>query len=176
MKKVAVGSKNKPKMEAVRAAFEKVWPEEAWEVVGVEVESGVGSQPMSDEEAITGARNRARQALQAENSDYGVGIEGGIHQTAGTHFAFGWMVIVDKNRKEGIGSSIRMRVPPRAIDIIQDGKELGDADDVLFGKSDSKHREGFFGLMSKNLITRSSGYTDGVIVALTRFIHPHLFE
>ena len=50
--KVAVCSTNPVKIEATRQAFAKVWPKEKWEIISVEVESGVSNQPMSDKESI----------------------------------------------------------------------------------------------------------------------------
>lgn len=176
MKKVAVGSKNPRKLESVELAFKEVWPEEKWEIVGIDSQSGVSNQPMSDEESITGARNRARHAIKEAKSDFGVGLEGGLQKIGPHHFQCGWMVVIDKNGKEGIGSSIKMNTPRRAMELIEKGMELGEVSDVLFGKVNSKRAEGYFGLMTKNAITRMKGYKDGVIVALTRFINPHLFE
>ncbi len=176
MKKVAVGSKNPTKLEAVRLAFGEIWPEEEWEIIGVSSPSGVSNQPMSDEESITGARNRARHAIAETKADYGVGLEGGIQQIGANHFECGWMVVTDKNGTEGIGSSIKMNTPKKVMELIEKGKELGDVIDILFNRTNAKQAEGYFGLMTKNAITRTKGYTDGVIVALTRFIHPHLFE
>lgn len=49
--KVAVGSENPVKIQAVAEAFEKVWPKKKFEVIGTKVPSGVSDQPMSDEES-----------------------------------------------------------------------------------------------------------------------------
>ena len=81
--KVMVGSTNPIKIEAVRTAFEMVWPEQIWDVTWVSAASGVSVQPMSDEECIIGARNRARAALAHSDAAYGVGLEGGLQRTAG---------------------------------------------------------------------------------------------
>lgn len=37
--KVVVGSTNPVKINAVKLAFEKVWPNEKWEVTGIKVSS-----------------------------------------------------------------------------------------------------------------------------------------
>lgn len=66
-------------------------------------------------------------------------------------------------------------ISPRMMKLIREGMELGEANDRLFGRTNSKQAEGHFGLMTKNAITRLDGYRDGVIVALSRFLHPHLF-
>lgn len=176
MKKVAVGSKNPTKIEAVKLAFEAVWPDERWEVEGVDVDSGVSSQPMSARESFKGATNRAKRALKQFNADFGVGLEGGIQKIAGAWLEGGWIVIIDKNGKKGMGTSILMNHPQKILDMINRGMELGEVTDLLFKRSNSKQAEGHFGIMTKNLITRTSGYRDGVITALVRFIHPDLYD
>lgn len=173
--KVSVGSKNPVKIAAVREAFLKIFPDEPWEVVGVEVASGVSDQPMSDEESILGARNRATGSLKAIHADYGVGLEGGLQEISGLWFDNGWIVVVDKRGNEGVGSTIKIPTPAKIMELIQKGIELGVANDMIFKTENSKQSEGHFGLMTQNAITRTSGYRDGVIAALSRFVHPHLF-
>lgn len=174
--KVAVGSKNPVKIEAVKLAFERIWPEETWDVVGVEVKSGVSSQPMTDRESIRGAKNRARRAIKHLQSDFGVGLEGGLQKIGKHWFDCGWIVVFDKTGRNGIGSTAKIHTPPNMIKLILEGNELGIVNDIIFKTTNSKHGDGHFGLMTKNAITRSSGYRDGVIMALAPFIHPDLFE
>lgn len=173
--KIAVGSQNPIKIEATRRAFEALWPEEKWEISGTDVSSGVSSQPMSDEESIRGARNRARHALKTTGVDYGVGLEGGLHKIGKHYFDCGWIVVVDRAGNEGIGSTGKILTPPRLLKFIDQGMELGTANDIVFHTINSKQNEGHFGLMTKNVITRSDGYMHGVVLALSRFVHPHLF-
>ena len=173
---VAVGSKNPVKVAGAKAAFEAVWPDKDWGVEGVDVASGVSDQPMSDEESIRGARTRAKLALEAANSDYGVGVEGGLQEIQGQWFDCGWIVIMDKNGNEGIGSTIKMIVPDEAMGLIRSGKELGEACDIIFGGTNTKQAQGHFGLMTNNVITRTEAYKQGVISALASFLNPHLFK
>lgn len=174
MKKVAVGSKNPVKVEAVRLAFQAIWPDEKWIVEGVSVESGISDQPMSDDECISGAGNRARRSIDVLKSDFGVGLEGGIQKIGKHFFVCGWIVVVDQSENEGIGSTIKIIVPEKMIQLIQEGKELGDVCDIIFGGENTKQAEGHFGLMTNNAVTRTSGYRDGIISALASFVHPHL--
>lgn len=173
--KIAVGSKNPVKIAAVKQAFEKVFPEKQWDVEGIDVASGVSDQPMSDVESITGARNRAEKSRDALAADYGVGLEGGLQQIGDAWFDCGWIVILDKSGIEGIGSSVRMHTPDKMIAMVHEGMELGHINDKLFGIENSKQGDGHFGLMTKNAITRTSGYTEAVIAALARFIRPEVF-
>lgn len=173
--KIAVGSKNPVKISAVKLAFEKAFPHESWEVEGIDVGSGVSDQPMSDSESIQGARTRAQKSRDALEADYGVGLEGGLQQIDGEWFDCGWIVILDKNGVEGIGSSVRIHTPDKMVAMVKEGMELGHVNDVLFGIENSKQGDGHFGLMTKNAITRTSGYTEGVIAALARFIRPEVY-
>jgi len=89
---VAVGSTRRPKLDAVTEALvsiqsafavDKAAPEMEFEVVGFEVPSGVRHTPLSREDLMTGARQRAEALVQiarAENKPwkYFVGLEGGI--------------------------------------------------------------------------------------------------
>src|SRR3989344_8261918 len=168
--KVAVGSKNPVKLAAVKDAFQKLFPDKEWNVTGIEVDSEVSDQPMSDAVSIIGARNRAVKSLKELDADYGVGLEGGLQEIEGRWFDNGWIVVVDKNGNEGIGSTVKMPTPAKLMELIHKGIELGAANDMIFNTQNSKHADGHFCLMTKNAITRTSGYRDGVIAALTRFV------
>jgi inosine/xanthosine triphosphatase len=138
--------------------------------------SGVSDQPMSDEESIRGATNRAKKARAKLNAEYGVGLEGGLHKIGKLWFDAGWIVIINQKGQIGYGSSVRANTPKKMINKVKKGMELGLVDDLFFNLKNSKQNEGHFGLITKNAITRTLGYRDGVIMALARFIHPDLFE
>lgn len=174
--KIAVGSTNPTKINAAKIAFEKCFPTESIEVIGLNVDSGVSNQPTGEKETITGAINRAHAALQQAGADFGVGEEGGMNEVEGKWFETGWCVVIDTNGTYGIGSSIRMEVPPVLLGHINKGeKELGDATDIAFNEIESGKKQGFFGLMTNGHIDRTAAYADGIIAALSRFLHPHLF-
>lgn len=173
---ITVGSKNPVKIKATRKAFRKYWPGEKIVVEKVTVESGVANQPMSDEECIQGATTRAKAAQKKTCADFGVGLEGGVIKTAGCYFARAWIAVVDKEGNIGLGSSLSAPLGEKFIQLIYDGRELGEANDMITGRKNTKHKEGYFGLISNNLITRERGYTDGVLMALAKFKNPDLFK
>lgn len=173
--KVAIGSKNPAKIQAVKLAFEAVWPDQVWVFEGVKVQAGVSNQPMSDQESIKGAKARAKKALKALSADFGVGLEGGLHQIGQHWFDGGWCVVVNSKGELGIGSSAKIPTPKKIMKQVMQGKELGEVIDIIFRTQNAKQGDGHFGLMTKNKITRTSGYRDGIIMALSRFIHPDLF-
>jgi len=90
-----------------------------------QVASGVSAQPMSDEESIEGATNRAKASLAATPSaDFGVGMEGGIHKLGDKWYECGWIAVIDKKGTIGIGSSARFELSGKIMKEILAGKEL----------------------------------------------------
>lgn len=173
--KIAVGSTNPTKINATKLAFRKMFPGKQIMVIGISVSSGIPDQPMSATEALTGAKNRARRALKKTRADFGIGLEGGMQKIHKYWIETGWCAIVDTKGNLGIGSSIHMQVPPKLLRHIKKGKELGQATDIEFATIESGKKTGFFGLMTNGKISRTKGYADGIIAALTRFLHPQLF-
>ncbi len=171
MKTVAIGSTNPVKIECVRQAFNLVFPNEEFEFTGVSVDSGVSDQPMSAVESINGATNRATLSLLQASADFGVGLEGGLEKIDDNWYDSGWIVVIDKQGRKGIGSTIRLIVPAEIMELIENGMELGHACDKFYKEENSKQNNGFFGLATNDLITRTSGYRDGVITALSSFIN-----
>jgi len=102
MLKVAVGSKNPVKIEAVKKAFEKVFSCEI-EIIGISVSSDVSDMPMSFEEMVKGSKNRARRAIKKVNADYGVGLEGGFENGEVGTFLSGFIAIINKQGVWGYG-------------------------------------------------------------------------
>lgn len=173
---VAVGSTNPVKADAARQAFSKVWPTSSADVESVAVSSGVSSQPMNDVELIEGARNRAILAREALDADYGVGIEGGLVHVGGLWFNGGWVVVVDRQFREGLGGTFRVPVPPGVMRRIEHGADLAEAFDEALGVTGTKYGPGHFGHLTNGVVAGTHGYVDAVAAALARFAHPTLFR
>lgn len=171
---IAVGSTNKTKIDPVKTIFSKHFKDVM--VKGVQVSSGVSEQPMSVDEMYTGALNRAQNALKAVNgASYGVGIEGGLHEYKHGWFENSLVVIVDSAGDIGIGASGGLVLPDKVIEKIQKGKNLEQAIDELFGTQEIGHSIGMFGIMTKGVVTRTTGVEHGVAFALARFLHKDLY-
>ncbi len=164
---VTVGSRNPVKMAAVREALD------GREVVGVDVASGVSAQPVGDEETIRGAVNRARAALAVgpAEAEWGVGLEGGVAEIGGSLYCFAWCAMVDRAGQLGLACTGRCELPPRvAALILRDGMELGAANDLVFGRVNSKHGEGAVGILTGGRIDRAAFYAPAVTMAMVRFL------
>lgn len=172
---IAVGSTNKTKIDPVREVFSKHWKNV--EVKGVKVDSGVDDQPLTDEEMYQGALNRAQKALnKIRDSDYGVGIEGGLHQRSYGWFEHSIVVIVDRRGKVGVGASGGLVLPDKVIARIHQGENLEEAIDHLFGTKKIGEGIGMFGIMTRGVVTRTSGVAHGVAFALAPFLHPIVYS
>lgn len=171
---VVVGSMNPVKIESVELAFQAVWPSMPWHVSGIKARSGVLEQPLTENETIEGARNRAIAAL-ASGSEFGVGLEGGLTQMDGRWMECGCVVIRNADGLEGIASTARIPIPERFRLRMKQGETLGDICDETFRVANVGEDVGYFGLMTNNAVTRSSAYRDAVAFALATFVHPPLF-
>ena len=176
MKRIIVASQNPVKTEAAQNGFAQMFPEIKFSVEGVSVPSGVTDQPLSDKETLLGATNRAEAAQIAEpEADFWVGMEGGIAKGEGGMEAFAWMVILSKNQK-GMARTAGFFLPPSVTQLIDQGLELGEADDRVFGASNSKQKNGAVGLLTDNVMVRATLYTPAIILALIPFKNQELYK
>lgn len=174
MKHIVVASNNPVKIQAALAGFQRAFPDETFTARGVAVPSGVSDQPMSDEETLQGAFQRARNAQQATpEADYWAGIEGGCEEAHGELFAFAWIVILTRG-KIGKGRTGAFCLPREVADLVRQGIELGEADDRVFGRSNSKQGSGSVGILTGDVITRIDYYEHAVVLALIPFKNPTL--
>lgn len=175
---VIVGSGNPSKLEAVRLGFAAVFPEHEFVFLSTEVSSNVSSQPMDDQETLTGAQNRASNARSLyPQADYWVGLEGGLSVLdSGDQklAAYSWIAILGK-QKAGCARSATYILPEVISDLIGQGMEQGEADDIVFRQANSKQASGGVGLLTNNLITRAELYAMAVKLALIPFIQEELY-
>lgn len=175
MKKIIIASKNPVKIQAVKNGFEKMFPSQEFEFVGVSVPSNVADQPFSNDETFRGAKNRADNAYsEIKVADFYVGIEGGIEQIENEMEAFAWVFIksADKYGKARTGTFF---LPKQVVELIKEGKELGEADDIIFERNNSKQENGAVGILTGNIIDRTEYYTEAVILALIPFKNVDLY-
>ncbi|MPW36790.1 non-canonical purine NTP phosphatase [Vibrio sp. B1Z05] len=171
MSKVVVASLNPAKIKAVESAFSEVFPEQAFSFVGVSVDSGVSDQPMSNAETKRGAQTRVDNAKQAiSDAQFYVGLEAGIEDNA----TFAWMII-ESEQKHGESRSSSLMLPSKVLDLITQGKELGDAMDEVYSTINIKQKGGAIGILTNNRLSRSSVYHQALILALIPFNNADAF-
>ena len=174
--RVVVASENPVKIEAVRCGFERMFPGWRFEIEGLSAPSGVSEQPLSDQEALQGAINRAQNAMRsAPQATYWVGVEGGVQAEQDGMSAFAWIVVQSRGML-GKGRTGTFYLPPAIADLVNQGFELGQADDIVFGKSNSKQENGAIGLLTGDVIDRTGLYEQAVILALIPFKNAARYE
>jgi inosine/xanthosine triphosphatase len=173
---IVLASHNPIKAQAALLGFQRMFPEKDFSLNKVSAPSGLPDQPMNDAETLAGAFNRAQGAARfIPQADYWVGIEGGIEETSeGELAAFAWVVVLSP---EGMGRARSGAfILPRAVaELVREGKELGEADDLVFNRINSKQQSGSVGLLTGEVLTRIELYEQAVMLALIPFKNPALY-
>ena len=176
IQKIIVASKNPVKIKAALSGFQKMFPDQTFEIEGVSAVSGVNDQPQNDTETLQGARARVEHArAQHPNANFWVGIEGGIEDKNKEMEAFAWIVVYSRDGGLGRGRTGVFFLPPQVAELVRQGRELGEADDIVFGRTNSKQEDGAVGLLTDNIIHRASYYTDAMVLALIPFKNKALY-
>jgi inosine/xanthosine triphosphatase len=203
---VAVGSKRGPKVNAVTEALVSICNTVArefdFEIVGIEVPSGVRHTPLSREDLMAGARHRAEALVQmalAENNPwkYFVGLEGGIDVIPGPYampnldvlpdivseagkrwvFLENWAYVTDGTPLGAFGQSGAVLLPDSlAKTVVDDGVELSEAIDALTGRHNIRDREGAWGILTRGLISRQEAFRLAVINAFAPFFNRDVYS
>jgi inosine/xanthosine triphosphatase len=172
--KIAVGSTNPVKVTAVRQTITRIWPEA--EIVPIAVPSGVSDMPMSDEETQLGAKNRALAALKALDADFGVGLEGGVQAESFGLVLHGWVVVVTKDGRTGIGGGGRLPLPEHIAQKVLAGTELGHVMDEVLDDHNTKQKGGAVGALTNGLVLREETFALAVAYAFAPFVSPDLYR
>jgi inosine/xanthosine triphosphatase len=186
---IAVGSTRRPKLNAVSealACFGKALDLGAeFEIVGVEVDSGVGHTPSSCGELMRGARQRAEALLQvgkkrSESWNYFVGLEGGVdvleENGARRVLLESWAYVTDGTRGH-YGRSGGVEIPEAlAHEVLDGGLELSVAIDRFAGAVGIRDAQGAWGVLSANLISRTEAFRVAVIAAFAPFYNAKMYR
>ena len=189
IERIALGSDRAAKIMAVRASIARVAEiDAAWRdasVVARKVETDAPAMPLNDWELMSGARQRAlavREILvgQRLDADLYVGLEGGFHSISvdGEWHTFlrGWAFVTDGERGS-FGMSPSISVPEAIVkSVIQGKRELGIVIDEVAGARDVRSRQGAWGVLSRDLLTRSMSFEAALIAAFAPFYNSALYS
>jgi inosine/xanthosine triphosphatase len=189
---VAVGSTRRPKLNAVWESLSIIGPtldpNALFDVLGFEVDSGVGHTPTSREELMRGARQRAEALVQmgrerGEAWRYFVGLEGGFDVVPDPEgsgavrrvLLESWAYVTDGARGY-YGRSGGIEVPALlAEEVVDRGVELSEAIDRFAGGKGIRDAQGAWGVLSSNLITRQDAFRVAVVSAFAPFYNSKLY-
>lgn len=188
IERIALGSDRAAKIMSVRAAVARVaeidsnWTDAS--VVARKVQTDAPAMPLNDWQLMTGARARAlavRDILVEQKlaADLYVGLEGGFHsiQLEGEWHTFlrGWAFVTDGERGS-FGTSPSIAVPEPIVESVVKGKrELGEVIDEVAGMRDVRSRQGAWGVLSRDLLTRSMSFEAALIAAFAPFYNREMY-
>lgn len=186
---IAVGSTRRPKLSAVQEALlsfgSLLAPGAQLEVVGMEVESGVGHTPANRADLMQGARQRAEALLrlakeQSQPWRYFIGLEGGLDiiESGATRRVMleSWAYVSD-GRTGHYGRSGGVEIPPAlAHEVLDNGVELSVAIDRFAGAVGIRDAQGAWGVLSQNLISRTEAFRVAVIAAFAPFYNAKMYQ
>ena len=186
---IALGSDRAAKVEAVRKCTARIGSiDERWrgaEVLARKVETGAPAMPLTDAQLMRGARDRARAVQElllreGASAELFVGLEGGFHsfELEGrwhTHLR-GWAYVTDGER-EGFGVSPSISVPASiARRVTEGGMELSVVIDDVAGEEDVRSRQGAWGVLSRDLLTRAESFEAALVAAFAPFYNEKLYS
>ena len=189
IERIALGSDRAAKIMALRASIARVAEvDNRWRdatVVARRVETTAPAMPLTDWELMRGARERAtavRKLLieQKLETDLYVGLEGGFHSISleGEWHTFlrGWAYVTD-GETGSFGMSPSIAVPPAIVKNVLEGKrELGLVIDEVAGARDVRSKQGAWGVLSRDLLTRSMSFEAALIAAFAPFYNRELYS
>lgn len=183
--KIAIGSKNKAKIAAVTTAFERLLQAfplckfEDVEFIPLSTQTTIPDMPLSQEQMIEGAIQRAHFAFkQMTGLDFALGLEGGTFPVLSPGlngevqtFLQNWVFAFDGQRGF-LGSSPALPLPDSIVrPLYREGRELAEIIDAFSGKEDVRSNEGAFGILTRQLLTRSASFELAVINAMVPFFN-----
>jgi inosine/xanthosine triphosphatase len=146
----------------------------------VDKTSKVSLNPMSLDETLLGAKNRAKEAydycMETEKScDYGVGLEAGLFpvETLESGYFDTTICCIYNGKNYFFGGSPLFEYPNKVIERILAGEEAGLIIDY-FGKT-AKGRPGVIGPLTDGRVMRDDFEMNAVIMALSKVVASNLY-
>ena len=175
---------------AVRASVARIATiDPSWanaNVVARRVEVSVPAMPLTDWQLMQRARDRAfaaQDALKARKlqADIYVGLEGGFHSVSieGEWHTFlrGWAYPTDGGERGAFGAAPSITVPPDIVkNVVEGRKELGVVIDEVTGGRDIRSKQGAWGVLSRDLVTRSLSFELALIAAFAPFYNAKMYS
>jgi inosine/xanthosine triphosphatase len=186
---VALGSTRAPKVEALRRVLAALAAHDAAlrgaELIARDVPHTAPAMPVTLDDLMQGARDRAERALRdvrdgGRAADLGVGLEGGLEVRAlvGGRRAFlmSWAYVTN-GRRGGYGCGGAIEVPPPvAAGVLDEGRELSEVVDALAAQSDTRSRQGAWGVLTAGLLDRTRSFELALLNAMAPFYNPQVYS
>jgi inosine/xanthosine triphosphatase len=178
---IAIGSTNGVKVSAVEDVIEGYPMLANANIVPVSVSSDVSDQPLTLQEIITGAKNRARKAFEAcKGCNYSFGIESGLYEAKGvkTGYLESTICCIFDGKEYHFGISCGFEIPPKVLHtVLNKNMNLNDAcfEAGLTANKSLGAAEGLVGMLTKGRINRYDYTKQCVTTALIHLENAALY-
>jgi len=174
--KIAVWTTNPAKIKAIQEGLEKIvyLKDKEFEIIPLKVSSDVSDMPISLEENIQGAKNRAYNCKKEIEADLYVGMEWWTTLINWNAFLFGVVYLVNKEGEEHFGISNMIKVPEYFRQKIYDEwKELGPVLSEVTKEENASKKWGAFWHWTDNMLTRTDQFVLAFISAIVPFYNKY---
>ena len=168
-----VASRNPVKITAAQRALSQWFAQHHVVAQGMNIDSGVSDQPMSESETRLGAVNRVKRCVASQHkaqtkTDWTLAYEGGVDTFEDGPATFAY-VAISNGQKFVVGRSGNLLIPESVYSALKDGEELGSVMDNQYGTHNIKQKGGAIGILTKGLATRQSVYVTATLMAMSAF-------
>jgi inosine/xanthosine triphosphatase len=121
--KIALGTTSRGKKRFLEKALNKKYKD--FVVIPVKVDSGVSEQPLTRNETVKGATNRAKSSYKnIKDADWAFGMEGGMQEVNSHYYYFPAVCLFDgKDSYYGLSDSVPL--PKEVSDLVKKGGFVG---------------------------------------------------
>ena len=198
--KIAIGTRSTPKIIAITRAisrYPELWSEDENNIEYITIPkdlrnghalgnqkdafSNVSCNPITMEDTIQGAKNRARNAYEYVLEKYkecnlGIGIEAGLYkiECAQTGYMDHSVCSIYDGEEYYLGFGPSFEYPREVVKRVLNGEEIGVMTDI-FG-STAKERKGAIGVLTKERVYRDELEEYAVIMALTKIVSKDMYK
>lgn len=124
MLKILLGTTSQSKLDIVKSVLSS-----GYEIIPVDVESGITNQPLDENTTIEGAVNRAKNAASSSQQEYefSVGLEGGLEKINDLYYLVCVVALIDRRGNTYIGISHKLPLPKEVSERIAKREQFGAA-------------------------------------------------
>lgn len=157
--KIALGSTSESKKEILKIVLSSLILKH-FEIEGVDVNSGIVDQPLSEETTIQGAINRAKHAFEmSKKTDFSIGLEGGLSEIIDKGYFLVCVAAIYDGEYLYLGVGGKLQLPSEVTKRIKSGEQFG----TVIREYEVVHKDDSNVLpLVKELITREESFKQAI--------------
>ncbi len=162
---IAIGSTNPIKVQAVKNAIAN----DEIKIISTHASSEVSLQPLSDEETLQGAINRAKDCLEKSEAQLAIGLEAGVVFLNDHVFLCHWGAIIDRHQNIYFTNGPIILLPDSYKEALLGGQIL---EDIMYGSTGIQNlgsKKGAIGVFTQDRLNREQVLTQIVKVLLGQY-------